>query len=225
MHAFSSRLALRLAAAALVLAAGGAAPRAASAADVAGQFEFYVLSLSWAPSYCSSTAAHANVQECGRTGRYGFVVHGLWPQNDEGYPASCPSKFSSRVPASLGRKFFDIMPGMSLIGHEWRTHGTCTGLDQASYFRLVRKAREAVRVPAEFGRSAPSRTVEPGRVEAAFLKANPGLEKDAVSVTCKAGRIREVRICLTKSLQFRSCPAVDAAACDLPRVSMPGAGN
>ena len=113
------------------------------------------------------------------------------------------------------------MPGMSLIGHEWRVHGTCTGLDQASYFRLVRKAREAVRVPSEFKPAAPARSIDPARVEAAFIAANPGIGRDGIAVTCRDRRIEEVRICLTKSLRFRSCPHVHAAACDRPRASTP----
>lgn len=214
-----------LARAAFGLAFCCAALPAAAAGNVAGDFGFYVLSLSWAPSYCASAGAHANRQECGRDARYGFIVHGLWPQNANGYPESCPSKFASRVPLGLGRKYFDIMPGMSLIGHEWRVHGTCTGLDQASYFRLVRKALEAVRVPSEFRPAAPARSIDPARVEAAFIAANPGISQDGIAVTCKDQRIEEVRICLTKSLRFRSCPRVDAAACNRPRASMPKAGR
>ena len=214
-----------LARAALGLAFCCATLPAATAGNVAGEFGFYVLSLSWAPSYCASAGAQANRQECGRDARYGFVVHGLWPQNAQGYPESCPSKFASRVPLGLGRRYFDIMPGMSLIGHEWRVHGTCTGLDQASYFRLVRKAREAVRVPSEFMPAAPARSIDPARVEAAFIAANPGIGRDGIAVTCRDRRIEEVRICLTKSLRFRSCPQVDAAACDRPRASMPRAGG
>ena len=202
------------------------APQATAAtASVAGRFDFYVLALSWAPSYCAAAGLKANKQECGRDARYGFIVHGLWPQNEHGYPESCPSKLSSRVPRTLGERYADIMPGMSLIGHEWRTHGSCTGLDQASYFRLVRKAREAVRVPAEFGPAAPARSVDPARMEAAFIEANPGLDGDGIAVTCKAGRVEDVRICLTKSLQFRSCPAVHAEACGRSRVSLPRAGG
>ena len=212
----------RLLAVTLALALCGPAPRPASAAEnVAGVFDFYVLSLSWAASYCASAGAGANARECRRGARGGFVVHGLWPQNERGYPESCPSKFPRRVPRALAERYFDIMPGMSLIGHEWRAHGTCTGLDQASYFRLVRRAREAVRVPIEFGPAAPAQSVDPDRIEAAFTAANPGMQRDGIAVTCRSGRVEDVRICLTSSLRFRACPAVDAAGCDRSRVLLP----
>lgn len=211
--------------AALALAVCLAAPPAADAGGVAGRFDFYVLALSWSPSYCAAAGARANRRECGGGARYGFVVHGLWPQTGRGHPRACPSRFSSRVPAELGRKYFDIMPGMGLIGHEWRAHGTCTGLDQAAYFRLVRKARETVRVPSGFAAPAPARVIDPDRLEAAFLAANPGMPRDGIAVTCREGRVEDVRICLTRALDFRSCPAVDAASCRRPRVVMPKAGN
>ena len=198
---------------------------APAAESAAGRFDFYVLSLSWAPSYCASGRPEANRQECGRNARYGFIVHGLWPQNEHGYPQSCASAFSSRVPRDLGERFFDIMPGMSLIGHEWRVHGTCTGLDQDSYFRLVRKAREGIRVPAGFGTVAPGRSIDPAGIEAAFIAANPGLDGEGIAVTCRSGRIEDVRICLTRSLRFRNCPSVDAGGCSRSRVSLPKAGT
>ena len=216
----AGRLARRAAQAALALALClPALP--AGAGGVAGRFDFYVLSLSWAPSFCAAAGGRAKGRECSGNAGYGFVVHGLWPQDQRGYPESCPSRYASRVPFDLGRRYFDIMPGMGLIGHEWRTHGTCSGLDQASYFRLVRKARDAVRVPAEFADTSPARSLDPARIEAAFVASNPGLPGGGIAVTCARGRLAEVRICLTKSLEFRSCPEVDAKACTRTRVSMP----
>lgn len=197
----------------------------ASARDAAGNFSFYVLSLSWAPSFCAGRNGGGNKAECGAQARYGFIVHGLWPQNANSYPESCRTRFPLRVPGSLGRDLEDIMPGMSLIGHEWRKHGTCSGLDQASYFRLVRKARDTVAIPPEFTPGRATRTVAPGQVEAAFVKANPGLRRDGIAVTCSGSRIEEVHICLTKSLQFRPCPSIDAEGCHRTTISIPGAST
>jgi ribonuclease T2 len=190
--------------------------------DEAGAFDFYVLALTWSPSYCAAAGKRANKQECGGAKHYGFIVHGLWPETETGHPQSCASKFPARVPHELGESLFDIMPSMALIGHEWRAHGTCTGLSQEAYFALLRRAREKVNVPAGFTPDKPQ-SMAPSAIETAFIKANPGLSGTGIAVTCDHGRVDDVRICLTKDLGFRSCAAVNADACPLPQASLPKA--
>lgn len=197
-----------------------AGPAAAQDTAKPGDFDFYVLSLSWSPSYCLEAGKRANKRQCGGNAHYGFIVHGLWPQTEKGYPESCPSPFPARVPQELGERYFDIMPSISLIGHEWRTHGTCSGLDHEAYFDLVRKARESVKVPDLFKGQTPDR-LAPAEIEAAFVDANPGLPKTAVAVTCDEQRLEEVRICMTRDLKFRPCSEVDAKSCTLPRALVP----
>ncbi|MGN6549023.1 MAG: ribonuclease T2 family protein [Pararhizobium sp.] len=192
----------------------------AKPAAAAGQFDFYVLALSWSPSYCAAAGKRANKLQCGPGHHYGFIVHGLWPQAASGRLESCASSEPQRVPAELGRTLYDIMPGMSLIGHEWRAHGTCSGLSQTAYFDLVRKARQRVAVPDTFKRTPPA-TMAPANVEAAFVAANPGMPKDGIAVACSHDRLQEVRICLTRSLDFTSCGRVEAASCTQPSVSLP----
>src|SRR5262249_40589503 len=53
-----------------------------------GQFDYYVLSLSWSPSFCETATGNARRQQCG-TRPFSFVVHGLWPQYERGFPESC----------------------------------------------------------------------------------------------------------------------------------------
>jgi ribonuclease T2 len=65
------------------------------------------------------------------------------------------------------------------------------------------------------------KTIAPGELEDAFIKANPGLGSSAISVTCDRSRLSEVRICLTKDLQFRSCEENDRRACRRDQVTMP----
>lgn len=110
-------------------------------------FDFYVLSLSRSPAFCASSEGSGNRQQCGSNRRYGFVVHGLWPQNETGYPEFCTSSEPDRVPDAIGRTMFDIMPSMGLIGHQWRKHGACSGLSQKDYFSATRTAFEAVKLP------------------------------------------------------------------------------
>ena len=183
-------------------------------------FDFYVLSLSWSPSYCEAEGQEANRQQCAAARPYAFVVHGLWPQFERGFPERCPTDEPDVSNATL-RTLYDIMPSAGLIRHQWRKHGSCAGLDQDDYFAVLRAAREAVVIPPEFRRLEGYRTLDPDDAEAAFLKANRSLPRDAVAVTCDKRYLREVRICMTKDLEFRSCPEVDRRDCRLAKVVMP----
>ncbi|EHK57021.1 ribonuclease T2 family protein, partial [Allomesorhizobium alhagi] len=171
-------------------------------------FDFYVLSLSWSPSYCEAEGEDANRQQCASARPYAFVVHGLWPQFERGYPENCRTDEEGVDNATL-RTLYDIMPSAGLIRHQWRKHGSCAGLSQDDYFDVLRAAREAVAIPAEFRRLDAHRTLDPDDAERAFLAANPALTGEGVAVTCDRRFLREVRICLTKDLAFRECPEVD----------------
>jgi ribonuclease T2 len=184
----------------------GATPVAAGGTG----FDFYVLSLAWSPTYCETEGAQANRQQCGAGRDLAFIVHGLWPQFERGWPEFCPSDEPQRVPDALVATALDIMPSAGLIGHQWRKHGACTGLSQEDYLHATREAFGRVAVPAAFTSARTAGEAQPDRVEDAFIEANPGLEPDGIAVTCSDGRLGEVRICLTKELAFRSCPEVDA---------------
>ena len=198
-----------------------AAPAAAGQRDVPGRFDFYVLSLSWSPTYCEDRGRDADRDpQCSRARPYAFVVHGLWPQYERGFPADCvyPAPY---VPNDLVRSMLDVMPSKKLIIHEWRKHGTCSGLGARGYFDLVRRAKEKVAIPAEFTRLNSYRMVAPADLEAAFRAANPGLKPDMMSVDCDKRRLREVRICMNRDLSFRACAEVDRRACRLSKMAMP----
>nr|WP_235916482.1 ribonuclease T2 [Ciceribacter naphthalenivorans] len=184
-------------------------------------FDFYVLSLSWSPTFCASPDGARNREQCGTLRHYGLVVHGLWPQYERGYPQSCPTDQPQRVSSSLGRAYLDIMPSMGLIGHEWRKHGTCSGLSQGDYFSTIRAAFERVQLPTPLKRSARETRISPIELERQIIRANPDLSPQGVAVTCQAGKLDEVRICLTKDLQFRKCPEIDRNGCRQRLISVP----
>jgi len=189
-----------------------------------GEFDFYVLSLSWSPSYCEAASERGNngrgtQAQCG--GRpYSFVVHGLWPQYERGFPEYC-QRPSPRLARGIMSSMLDLMPAPGLIYNEWDKHGTCSGLGERTYFETIRKARAAVKIPEEFLQLSEPKTISPDDLEAAFIKVNPGLSSSAIAVTCDSRRLSEVRICLSKDLQFRSCEEIDRRACRRDQVLMP----
>ena len=186
-----------------------------------GQFDFYVLSLSWSPSYCDAAGERGTPpqQQCGAR-PYAFVVHGLWPQYENGFPEFCQQP-APRLDRNIVSSMLELMPSPRLIFNEWDKHGTCSGLSPNAYFETIRKARAVVKIPDTYIGLRESLTVTPDEVEDAFVKANPGLTRDAVAVTCDSRRLSEVRICLGKDLKFRSCPEIDARSCRREKVVMP----
>jgi len=185
-------------------------------------FDFYVLALGWSPSFCRLQDPDGRSSQCADNRDLGFMVHGLWPQFERGFPESCRSDQPQRVPGEIVDTIFDLMPSAGLVGHQWRKHGTCTGLTQREYFAVVREAFDRVALPAAFGAAGQSR-LSPRQVEAAFMAANPGLSAAGVAVTCKGGMIEDVRICLSHDLGFRDCPGVDARSCNAASMSVPAA--
>ena len=204
-----------------VAAVSTQAQAAGSRTDAPGRFDFYVLALSWSPSFCAKQSSARRAREPQCSGRpYAFVVHGLWPQFEHGYPSYC------QVPAPrLDRALVDhalaLMPSRSLIYHEWNRHGTCSGLSPQAYFGAIRRARAAVIVPPAYRDLEKPITVAPAAVARAFIKANPGLTRDDMAVNCDRKRLTEVWLCLTRDFKFHACPQIVHRACRRGSVSMP----
>src|SRR5271169_3380606 len=183
-------------AASLLFAGVSAASSEGTRQNEAGQFDFYVLSLSWSPSFCAAAAERGNGRgptlQCGAR-PYSFVVHGLWPQYEKGFPEYCQVP-APRLYRGIVSSMLDLMPAPHLIFNEWDKHGTCSGLAPRAYFDAVRKARAIVKIPAEYTAPQETLTVTPAAVEDAFIKANPGLPPDGMAVECDKKRLTEVRI-------------------------------
>jgi ribonuclease T2 len=186
-----------------------------------GQFDFYVLSLSWSPSYCEAAGERGTPpqQQCGAR-PYSFVVHGLWPQYERGFPEFCQVP-APRLERNIISSMLDLMPAPRLIFNEWDKHGTCSGLSPNAYFETIRKARATVKIPLQFIDVKEMLTVTPDEVEDAFVQANAGLTREAIAVTCDRRRLGEVRICMGKDFHFRACPEIDGRACRREQVVMP----
>ncbi len=185
-----------------------------------GQFDFYLLSLSWSPAFCLQ---QPDSPECSGPRRFGFIVHGLWPQNETGWPQNCAG--DTWVPDRVAQAISDLMPARKLVYHEWTTHGTCSGLDPQAFFGLVRRAYESVVIPAPFQSTAAPIEQSPDDIVRAFLRANPRMPADSIVATCSrqgAPRLREVHVCFDRDLRARACSAeVLREACRASSVIVP----
>ena len=184
-----------------------------------GHFDYYLVSLSWSPSYC---ALHpTDTQQCGSKG-YGFVLHGLWPQNRNGsWPQHC--RTDGAPDEKTIERMLAIMPSRHLIEHEWETHGACSGLDAKAYFDLADDAFSRIKVPKALVAPKTDPELSADDVVKAFEDVNPGLEDGMVSVTCRDGaELEEVRICVDKdNLSVKSCGGRVRNGCRAGKLRIP----
>jgi ribonuclease T2 len=183
----------------------------------AGVFDYYLLSLSWAPTYCLTHSDDG--AECSNKG-YGFVLHGLWPQYDGGgYPEQCQTDY--QLSAEAAAKGRTIYPSPRLMEHEWQTHGTCSGLTALEYFRTADRATAAVKIPGQFEAPRADLALNAGQVLDLFRAVNPGLPEGSVKVACGRATVSELRVCLTRDLAVRSCGKGVRTTCPDVTLRMP----
>jgi ribonuclease T2 len=176
-------------------------------------FDFYLLNLSWSPEFCTT---HQNAPECAK--HQEFVMHGLWPERTNGtYPENCGGQ--ERV--DVGR-YADLYPDPGLVEHEWREHGTCSGLSPDAYFGLARAALHKVKVPGAFRGLNHPVTTTPQKLTAMFAAANPGLSADNIRISCGNNYLTAVELCLDKNLKATSCGAVRGCQAQTIRIPPPG---
>lgn len=172
--------------------------------EKSGEFDYYVLALSWSPNWCVLEGDSKNSPQCHPRHDHGWIMHGLWPQFHKGWPAFCPTV--KRPPSrSMTSDMADIMGTSGLAWHQWNKHGTCSGLSARDYYALSREAYGRVTRPEVFRKLSKSVKLPAAVVEEAFLKDNPDFEPDGVTITCRSGHIQEARICLSKTLDPVPC--------------------
>lgn len=194
--------------------------------NAAGQFDYYALVLSWSPSYCSG-AGDNDDQQCNRSDgkRFSFILHGLWPQYEKGYPQDCRTARRPFVPQPLIESMLDIMPSSRLVIHEYRKHGTCSGLQPDGYFSTSRRLFSSIRIPDRYKNPFEAQFVSPEEVINNFTHANPQIEPDMMAVACggAGNRLKEIRFCFSKDGTPRSCGANEnqRRMCSADRVFVP----
>lgn len=193
---------------AMALCALLAAPSLSTSARAAGEpgdFDYYALVLSWSPSHCATARRQDNGPQCAGEKPYSFVLHGLWPQFYRSYPEFCRTQKRSWVSNELIAEMMDIMPGKGLIIHQYRKHGSCSGLSPEQYFGISRTLYESIKIPEVYRRPSAPVSTTPDEVEKAFLDSNPQLNADMLAVSCKGELVEEVRICFSRDRKPTKC--------------------
>ena len=166
----------------------------------------YSLSLSWSPEYCrtrENTAGDA-MQCSGRSGRFGFVLHGLWPEGANGrWPQWCPTP---RTPSpALVRQHLCTMPSARLMAHEWAKHGSCMVRTPESYFKVSQILWDSLRLP-EMDSLSRQDSLNAGAIRRAFLARNRDWKADQVGVHLnRRGWLQEIRLCYGKDYMPTRC--------------------
>jgi ribonuclease T2 len=172
--------------------------------DKTGQFDYYVMALSWSPNWCELEGDAKGSDQCAARHDHGWILHGLWPQSHRGFPSYC--RTSERAPSrGQTNAMADIMGTGGLAWHQWKKHGVCSGLSSAEYYELSREAYASVQRPEVFRKLTKDIKLPASVVEDAWLKANPQLEADGITITCRQGHIQEARVCLSRDLEPVPC--------------------
>jgi ribonuclease T2 len=238
---------------ACVLALCALAPQALHAqgdrGGMPGDFDYYLLSLSWSPTYCSGReraegwrdrtdddgdresrfgrggyGRGGGDDECSAARPYAFVLHGLWPQYErKGWPEFCEGVIRPWVPGEIIDSMMDIMPSKRLVINEYKKHGVCSGLEPSKYFESARQAYRSIHIPEEFRDLSQPLSATPEDIKSAFLKANSQLTGEMVQIVCSRDLLREVRVCLSKDLNPRPCSRIEQnrRLCTYSTVTLP----
>jgi ribonuclease T2 len=180
-------------------------------------FDYYLLTLSWAPEFCATNPQGRSSAECDPKKHMGLVVHGLWPQYNNGkWPQDCAS--TPPVSSATVDHMMSIMPGQSLIQHEWAKHGTCSGLSTDDYFAAIEKLYNGLQVPDDFKRHSSGSQAKPSGIEQEFATANQA-PPEAFRVSCPQNKFAAVEVCLSKDLKYQACPNT-VRDCRAPQVGV-----
>jgi ribonuclease T2 len=173
-------------------------------------YDFYLLTLSWSPEYCITNPGAA---ECSQ--HLGFVVHGLWPQNNNGtYPQNCGTRPGPTAPSVWA----GLMPTAALAQHEWVTHGTCTPYDADTYFGLIRKAFGEVTIPADFSGTAQPASEPPATIITDFANSNPTFPRASIALSCGNNQLTAMEFCLNKNLNPEACQSVKSCKANTVKI-------
>lgn len=187
--------------------------RITQAAAANQPFDYYLLNLSWSPEFCHS---HPSAAECAQ--HRAFTLHGLWPQNNSGpYLENCTNAPGPRNPAD----FSDLYPDPGLLRHEWKTHGTCSGLSADAFFNLARQAESTVVIPAMLTSLDHQTSMPPAQILDLFAEANPSIPRQSLALSCGNNYLTAIEVCMSKTLQPTACGAIRSCRANTVRIPPP----
>lgn len=186
---------------------------AQSIANAPEGFDYYLLNLSWSPEFCHS---HPDNAQCDLHPT--FVLHGLWPQRaNGGYPQNCSNAPGPADPS----KYKDIYPDPGLLKHEWKTHGTCSGLAPDAYFATARNAVKSVAIPSRLAQLDHQISLSPEQILGLFTAANPQIPRGSLVLSCGNNYLTAVEVCLDKKLNPTPCGAIRSCRANTVRIPAP----
>lgn len=190
------------------------------AEDAAGNFDYYVFTLSWSPGFCDAGGAEKSPSQCATGSGTGFVVHGLWPDRAYGAnPENC--QYGVRIPGSAIAETRGVYPDEGLARYEYLKHGTCSGLDPDAYFGAVKALRDEIVVPEALKAPHQALTMAPDELARAFAAANANLQPANMAITCRNGELIDVRVCVSRDLRaFANCPKVAGHTCHASSITI-----
>jgi ribonuclease T2 len=193
--------------------AGGAFRERPQVAVSAAGFDLYLLNLSWSPEYCY---AHREAAECAAHAT--FVLHGLWPQNNDGsYPENCSSAPGPNDPG----QYSDIYPEPGLLAHEWQAHGSCSGLSADAFFQTARAAFRSVTMPPALQTISSQTSMPPDQIVDLFTASNPAIPRASFVVSCGHNYLTAIEVCLDKSLHPVVCRGVRSCRANVVKIPAP----
>lgn len=185
-------------------------PRRGRGEDQNASFDYYLLNLSWSPEFCHD---HPDAAECAL--HRAFTLHGLWPQRlNGGYPEHCSDDPGPQDPS----QFRDIYPDLSLLRHEWATHGTCSGLDPDAFFDKARAATKSLHIPAQLTNLDHQVSMAPDTILSLFLESNPSLPRTSLALSCGNNFLTAVELCLDKQLHPMACGPIRSCRANSVRI-------
>jgi ribonuclease T2 len=176
-------------------------------------FDYYLLNLSWSPEYCHS---HPSAADCAQ--RSTFVLHGLWPEKNDGtYPENCSNSPGPAEPS----QYKDIYPDAGLLAHEWKTHGTCSGLAPDAFFNLARATFYFITIPPELANLQKQIAMPPGKILELFTAANPSFTSDKLALSCGNNSLTAVEACVDKEGHPTACGKLRSCRANSVRIPPP----
>jgi len=176
----------------------------------------YTLAVSWSPEYCRKPEDKASMQCSDANGRFGFVLHGLWPEARKGPPPQWCSLVPRPSP-ELIRRNLCMTPMPRLLAHEWAKHGSCMARTPEVYYRVSGILWRSLRWP-DADRLSRQKGLTVGDLRRAFIAHNPDWRAEQIGVlVSNTGWLREIHLCYGRGFL--------PAACDRRRFGPPDSAS